>query len=159
MSTASTALGNLKNWFGALLVHNQNQSAAMQRAASATAMGLDPTTYGVPLPGSTVTTTTTNNTGSGLIKGAILAAALLVGGGAGTLGVSNLLTTKTAAPVATTPTVTTSATPGTSPAKAPITPTPTTTPPDASIIYFEQQQPDGTWKAVAPPINVQGTVK
>lgn len=125
----------------ALLVHEQNEQRAMQRAAQAQAQGLDPATYGTVFPGSTVNTTntTTNNTGGGLVKGMILAATLATAAAGGGVGVGRMLT----APPAPAP-----AAPAAAQAEAPAK---VVTVPGRDQQYdaiYEVRQPDGTWRQV-----------
>lgn len=138
--TLRAALGS---WFAPLLIHNQNQSEALQRALAAQGQGLDPATYGTPFPGGNVTnTTTTNQSARGWLPGALLGAALLAGGGAAVLGLANYLTP---AAVTTAPNA---------PANAPkagdpkTTPTQPTTGPGWDAIYEQFDPATGQWKQI-----------
>jgi hypothetical protein len=85
MSTLRAYLGSL---IAPVLAHNYNQATAIMRAGWAQNVGLDPKTYGTPLPGQTVTNTTiTTNTGTigggwlkALPKGAVIALLCLLAG-------------------------------------------------------------------------------
>lgn len=117
--------------FAPLVLHNLNQQQAMHRAVQAQSQGLDVTTYGSPFPGSTVTHNTTTNNSGGILRGALVGAMMLLAGGAGTVGVSKML----------------------SPSQ---TPTPPVQPsgagqtakPAAWDAIIEQQQGDGSWKQI-----------
>src|SRR5262245_54213052 len=76
-------MNKLANWFAPLLTHHLNESAAMNRAAVAKEMGLDPEAYGSTYPGATIspTTTTITHQASGVLKGIVLGAAILGSGG------------------------------------------------------------------------------
>lgn len=123
MSPLRTLFGSLA---APLLIHNQNQAAAMTRAAAAQGLGLDPATFGTPFPGSTITTT--NNQTAGWLKGALLGAGLLAGGSAAGLGAAKALT---------------------QPAAVQTTPQPIPSAPgQAWDAITEEQQPDGSWKQI-----------
>lgn len=113
--------------FGPLWMHHQNESMAMERAASAKARGLDMSTYGTPLPGSkSESTTTINNTGGGFLRGALVTALTLATGAGGAVGLMKAL-----APA--------------------VVPTLEKVSPKAAQLYdavIEEQQPDGSWKQI-----------
>jgi hypothetical protein len=116
----------LASWFAPLLIHGQNQQTAMMRAAAAKAQGLDPSIYGTPLPGSTVTTTNNVRGGWGWLPAVALGACVAA---AGVLGGLQLA-------------------PKPSPAPAPVLGGPGAT---GGALYDEvsqEQQPDGSWKEV-----------
>jgi hypothetical protein len=115
--------------FAPLLIHGLNQQGALQRAASAKALGLDPAAYGTVYPGSTVTNTT-NNTGGGYLKGALLAVVLLAAGGATAAGLLRCLPPRPGAPAPPAATAAPSTRSG------------------AWDVITEEQQPDGTWKQI-----------
>jgi hypothetical protein len=126
-------MNKLANWFAPLLTHHLNESAAMNRAAVAKEMGLDPEAYGSTYPGATIspTTTTITHQASGVLKGIVLGAALLGSGGV----LSGLALTSLFKP------------PG-PPNVAPGAHAAVPMSAGAQWEILEQQQPDGTWKEI-----------
>jgi len=135
--------GLTASWFAPLLIHHQNQSEAMLRASAAKAHGLDPTSFGTPFPGGTVSNTTTNNTkagGWGWLFGPILGAGLLAAGGSAALTMAKPTPTPAAPMVSSSPTTTPTTSATSSPAS-----------PQAERHWdaiTEELQPDGTWKQI-----------
>jgi hypothetical protein len=130
---------------GQLVAHNMNQNTAMERAAVASAQGLDPKAYATPFPGetsnatTTTTTTTINNNGSsGMLKGSILAATLLTLGGAGAYSLNNMRKPEEKPPIVSPQT---DAKPAETVKVKPLGDQ------EYDAVY-EVQQPDGSWKEV-----------
>lgn len=122
-------MNKLANWFAPLLTHHLNESAAMNRAAVAKQMGLDPEAYGSTYPGATIspTTTTITHQASGVLRGIVLGAAILGSGGLlSGLALTNLFK----------PPVPPNVAPG-----APMNG-------GSQWEILEQQQLDGTWKEI-----------
>jgi hypothetical protein len=113
----------------AIFAHNHNEVTRMARAAQAKQLGLPPSEFATPYPG-TQQSVVTNNTGGGLVKGAVLSAVLLAGGAGAGLGVRQ----------------------ATSPAAVQDNPAATQPAPAAKQqaydAVWQELQPDGTWKEV-----------
>jgi hypothetical protein len=110
--------------------HDLAESYRLRRATRAREAGLPPEAFALPFPGNTVTTTT--HTGGGMVRGALLAALLLAAGGGSTLALASWLN-------------------GARPSiSAPAPPAPVAVAPDSKDyeIRLEEQQPDGSWKAL-----------
>jgi len=109
--------------------HDLAESYRLRRATRAREAGLPAEVFALPFPGNTVTTTT--HTGGGVVRGALLAALLLATGGGSTLALASWLN-------------------GGRPPSVPAPPAPVATAPDSKDyeIRLEEQQPDGSWKAL-----------